>query len=41
VYDPIYVTRLENGMYQIANGHHRVAALRRLGYDVVKAFITK
>jgi hypothetical protein len=40
-YEPIYVTKLENGLYQIANGHHRVAALKALGYDVVRAFITK
>ena len=40
-YGKIYATRLGNGLYQIANGHHRVAALRALGYETIKIFLTK
>ena len=40
-YGKIYVTQLGNGLYQIANGHHRVAALRDLGYETIKVFLTK
>ena len=40
-YGKIYVTQLGNGLYQIANGHHRVAALRALGYETIKIFLTK
>lgn len=39
-YGKIYVSKLQNGMFQIANGHHRVAALRRLGYEAIKIFLT-
>lgn len=40
-YGKIYATRLGNGLYQIANGHHRAAALRALGYETIKIFLTK
>ena len=40
-YGQIYATQLGNGLYQIANGHHRVAALRILGYKTIKIFLTK
>ena len=40
-YGRIYATQLGNGLYQIANGHHRVAALRALGYKTIKIFLTK
>ena len=40
-YGQIYATQLENGLYQIVNGHHRVEALRRLGYETIKIFLTK
>lgn len=37
-YGKIYAGKPGNGMYQIANGHHRVAALRQLGYSFVNIF---
>lgn len=40
-YGPIYVTELRNGFYQIANGHHRIEAMRRLNWKVIKVYITK
>ena len=40
-YGEISVSKLSNGMYQIANGHHRMEALRRLGYEVIKIYLTK
>ena len=40
-YDSIYATQLPNGFYQLTNGHHRVAALRSLGYDTIKIYLTK
>lgn len=40
-YGKIYATQLGNGLYQIANGHHRVAALRNLGYETIKIYLTK
>ena len=40
-YGKIYVTQLPNGFYQLANGHHRVAALRSLGKETIKIFLTK
>jgi len=40
-YGKIYATRLENGLYQIANGHHRVAALRILGVETINIYLTK
>ena len=38
-YGQIFASKLPNGMYQIANGHHRVAALRQLGYRYVNFFL--
>ena len=38
-YGKIFANKLPNGMYQIANGHHRVAALRKLGYKFVRFFL--
>ncbi len=38
-YGKIYASKLQNGLYQIANGHHRVAALRKLGYSYVNFFL--
>ncbi len=38
-YGQIYASKLSNGMYQIADGHHRVAALRALGYKYVNFFL--
>ena len=38
-YGNIYASKLGNGIYQIANGHHRIAALRQLGYNSVKFFL--
>lgn len=35
-YRKIYVIPLPNGFYQIANGHHRIAALRNLNYESIK-----
>lgn len=40
-YGEIFVTKLPNGFYQLANGHHRVAALKSLGEDTIKVFLTK
>ena len=40
-YGKIYATQLGNGLYQIANGHHRVAALRALAYETIKIYLTK
>ena len=40
-YSKIYVTELENGLYQIANGHHRIATLLELGYEKVKVYFVK
>ena len=38
-YGKIFANKLPNGMYQIANGHHRVAALRKFGYKFVRFFL--
>ncbi|MBO5223936.1 MAG: hypothetical protein J6C23_05435 [Clostridia bacterium] len=38
-YGQIFASKLPNGMYQIADGHHRVAALRQLGYRYVNFFL--
>ena len=38
-YGQIFARKLPNGMYQIVNGHHRVAALRQLGYRYVNFFL--
>ncbi len=40
-YGKIFATALPNGYYQLADGHHRVAALRALGYTTIKIFLTK
>ena len=40
-YGKIYATQLPNGFYQLANGHHRVAALKSLGKETIKIFLTK
>ena len=40
-YGKIYTTSLPNGFYQLADAHHRVAALRSLGYETIKIYITK
>ena len=40
-YGKIYATQLPNGFYQLADGHHRVAALRSLGKKTIKIFLTK
>ena len=40
-YGKIYATQLGNVLYQIANGHCRVAALRALGHETIKIFLTK
>ncbi len=40
-YGRIFATALPNGYYQLADGHHRVAALRFLGRDTIKIFLTK
>ena len=40
-YGRISTTALPNGYYQLADGHHRVAALRSLGYDTIEIFLTK
>lgn len=37
----VYVTQLPNGYYQIANGHHTVQALKSMGEETIKVFITK
>ena len=40
-YGQIYASKISNGMYQIADGHHRVEALRKLGYEYVKFYLIK
>ena len=40
-YGRISATTLSNGFYQLADGYHRVAALKALGYETIKIFITK
>lgn len=40
-YGKIYATQLPNGFYQLANGHHRVAALKSLGKETIDIFLTK
>ena len=37
---PIYARRIGKGVYEIVNGHHKVQALRQLGYSTVKFFLT-
>ena len=38
-YGQIFAKKLANGMFEIADGHHRVAALRLLGYRYVNVFL--
>ena len=38
-YGQIFAKKIGNGMFEIANGHHRVAALIKLGYRFVKFFL--
>ena len=40
-YGKIFASKLQNGMYQIANAHHRVAALKQLAYKYVKFFLVR
>ena len=40
-YGQIYATQLGNGYYQLTDGHHRVAALRSLGEETIKIYLTK
>ncbi len=40
-YGKIYAKPMAGGYYQLTNGHHRVAALRRLGIENIKIYITK
>ena len=37
-YGKIYAAQLPNGFDQLANGHHRVAALKKLGEETIKIF---
>ena len=38
-YGQIFAKKIGNGIYQIANGHHRVAALKQLAYKFIKIFL--
>ena len=38
-YGQIFAKRIGKGVFEIANGHHRVAALIKLGYKYVKIFL--
>lgn len=38
-YGQIFAKKLSNGMFEISNGHHRVAALRLLNYRYVNIFL--
>ena len=38
-YGQIYAHKTSEGIFQIANGHHRVAALRQLGYKFVNIYL--
>lgn len=40
-YGKIYASKLQNGLYQISDGHHRIAALKRLGYRYVYFYLVK
>ena len=40
-YGRIEVVGWSNGLYQLVDGHHRVAALRALGYKTIKVFLPK
>ena len=37
----VYATKLSNGYFQIANGHHTVQALRNMGVGTINIYITK
>ncbi len=39
-YGRISAIKLSNGYYQLIDGHHRVAALKSLGYRVIKIYIS-
>ncbi|MBQ7444862.1 MAG: hypothetical protein IJS71_02845 [Clostridia bacterium] len=40
-YGKIFVSEIGEGLYQIADGHHRIAALRALGYEIINVFLTQ
>ena len=40
-YGQIFAKRIGAEMFEIANGHHRVAALMKLGYKYVKFFLVR
>ena len=40
-YGKIHALQLPNGYYQLADGHHRVAALRNLGVESIRIFLTQ
>ena len=40
-YGKIYAKQLPSGFYQLANGHHRVAALKSIGIKKIKIYLTK
>ena len=40
-YGRISASKLQNGLYQISDGHHRIAALKRLGYRNVYFYLVK
>lgn len=37
--DPIRIKRDENGKLRIADGHHRLKALKNMGYTTIPAFV--
>ena len=37
--DPIRIKRDENGKMRIADGHHRLKALKNMGYTTIPAFV--
>lgn len=37
--DPIRIKRDENGKMRIADGHHRLKALKNMGYTIIPAFV--
>ena len=40
-YGDIYAKKIGGGLFQIANGHHRVTALKKLGYKIIKIFLVR
>ena len=38
-YGEILARRLGNGLYEIADGHHRIAAMLKLGYKYVNIYL--